>query len=59
MDACEVCFGERGGVPGNENIVPVPGTSKKTVMCDYCHADYMSYYMWWKAYEKNKGVKEN
>lgn len=31
-DACEVCRGECGGVPGNENIVD------GKVMCDYCHA---------------------
>lgn len=32
-DNCEVCHGERGGVPGNENRV------HGTVMCDYCHAE--------------------
>lgn len=32
-DACEVCHGERGGVPGNENIV------EGVTCCDYCHAD--------------------
>lgn len=32
-DACQICHGERGGVPGNENIVD------GIVMCDYCHAD--------------------
>jgi hypothetical protein len=31
-DACEVCKGTQGGVPGNENIV------NGVVMCDYCHA---------------------
>jgi hypothetical protein len=31
-DACEVCNGANGGVPGNESIV------KGLVMCDYCHA---------------------
>jgi hypothetical protein len=33
--ACEVCGGDRGGVPGNENIVG------GVVMCDYCHADHI------------------
>lgn len=32
-DNCEVCLGERGGVPGNENIIG------GKVMCDYCSAD--------------------
>jgi hypothetical protein len=32
-DACEVCKGERGGVPGNENIID------GVVMCDYRSAD--------------------
>lgn len=32
-DACEVCQGERGGVPGNENI------KDGKVMCDYCSAE--------------------
>lgn len=34
-DNCEVCKGERGGVPGNENIVG------GRVVCDYCHAAAM------------------
>lgn len=32
-DACQVCKGEKGGVPGNENIVD------GIVMCDYCFAE--------------------
>lgn len=32
-DGCERCHGERGGVPGNENVV------NGVVLCDYCHAD--------------------
>jgi hypothetical protein len=32
-DACEMCLGAKGGVPGNENIIG------GVVMCDYCHAD--------------------
>lgn len=39
-DACEICHGAKGGEPGNENIVPIDG--KETVMCDYCHAEYVS-----------------
>jgi hypothetical protein len=31
-DNCEICGGEKGGVPGNENIVD------GVRMCDYCHA---------------------
>jgi hypothetical protein len=34
-DACEICGGLRGGVPGNENRV------NDVVMCDYCHADHV------------------
>lgn len=34
-DACSSCFGKRGGVPGNENIV------NGVVLCDYCSADLM------------------
>lgn len=34
-DACEVCKGERGGMPGNENIV------EGKVVCDYCTVDIM------------------
>lgn len=33
-DGCKVCFGRRGGVPGNENRIG------DLVMCDYCHADH-------------------
>ncbi len=32
-DKCEVCYGERGGVPGNENIIA------GKIMCDFCSAD--------------------
>jgi hypothetical protein len=31
-DACQVCDGERGGTPGNENVV------NGVIVCDYCHA---------------------
>ncbi len=34
-DACEICKGESGGVPGNENLIKVDG--KVVKMCDYCH----------------------
>src|ERR1700733_12074470 len=34
VDACEICHGEKGGVPGNENIVTVDGVKK--IACDYC-----------------------
>jgi len=36
LDNCEVCNGERGGVPGNENSI------NGVVVCDYCTADMMS-----------------
>ena len=55
MDACEICFGTKGGVPGNEIIVPVPGTDRVTVMCDYCHAEYL----WWEEYEKRQKNSSN
>ena len=32
-DSCEVCYGEKGGVPGNENLI------KGFVVCDYCSCD--------------------
>jgi hypothetical protein len=35
-DRCEICHGENGGVPGNENIV------RGRIMCDYCHARFMA-----------------
>jgi hypothetical protein len=31
-DNCELCFGTKGGVLGNENVI------KGQVVCDYCHA---------------------
>lgn len=34
-DACEICHGESGGTPGNENII------EGKVVCDYCHAKMM------------------
>lgn len=45
-DACEICSGTRGGVPGNENIVQSCGES--VVMCDYCSADEMRLPGFWK-----------
>lgn len=45
-DNCEVCLGEKGGVPGNENIhhISVNGTSLKYTIkvCDYCHSKWFS-----------------
>jgi hypothetical protein len=34
-DVCEKCHGEKGGTPGNENIV------NGRVLCDYCTAEEM------------------
>ena len=34
MDNCEKCKGERGGVWGNENVMP-----DGRILCDYCTAD--------------------
>lgn len=45
-DACEICDGSRGGVPGNENIVESCG--EKITMCDYCSADEMRRPGFWK-----------
>lgn len=36
LDACQLCRGKRGGVPGNENIVRLAGLD--VTVCDYCHA---------------------
>lgn len=35
-DDCQLCHGTRGGVPGNEQIVPIAGLD--ITVCDYCHA---------------------
>lgn len=35
-DACQMCLGAKGGVPGNENRIG------DVIMCDYCHALYMN-----------------
>lgn len=32
-DACEICRGAKGGVPGNENVI------KGKRVCDYCHGE--------------------
>ncbi len=37
LDGCAFCLGERGGVPGNENIVTIDGA--KWLACDYCTSD--------------------
>jgi hypothetical protein len=43
-DACEVCHGMKGGVPGNENDV------EGVVCCDYCYSDgSVARYIDWKA----------
>ena len=36
-DRCQICHGNKGGVPGNENVV------EGVVMCDYCSADRMNF----------------
>lgn len=35
-DGCEICHGEQGGVPGNENRV------NGLVLCDFCHAERLN-----------------
>ena len=32
-DACQICYGAKGGVAGNENIVD------GVIICDYCHVE--------------------
>ncbi len=39
-DACEICHGEKGGVPGNENVLEIGG--KRTVVCDYCSVPFFN-----------------
>jgi hypothetical protein len=34
LDNCHMCFGSRGGVKGNENVVD------GIVLCDYCSLEY-------------------
>lgn len=45
-DSCEICNGDRGGVPGNENIhyISVMGTAIKysIIACDYCSSEWFS-----------------
>ena len=36
-DGCEICQGENGGVPGNENIIG------GLTVCDYCTSAWMDY----------------
>jgi len=36
VDACENCRGEKGGTPGNENLVTIDCVQK--ILCDYCTA---------------------
>lgn len=33
LDKCQMCRGQRGGVPGNENH------AHGLIVCDFCHAD--------------------
>jgi hypothetical protein len=40
LDNCEICKGQKGGEPGNENIITID--NKPVIMCDYCHAEYLS-----------------
>jgi hypothetical protein len=35
-DACQMCLGAKGGVPGNENRIG------NVIMCDYCHSLHLS-----------------
>ncbi len=49
LDNCEVCNGERGGVPGNENSI------NGVVVCDYCTADMMSGLIDYPKYEATYG----
>lgn len=35
QDSCQSCYGTKGGIPGNENVVD------GQVLCDYCHAEKM------------------
>lgn len=39
LDKCEICKGQKGGTPGNENIITI--NNKPVIMCDYCHAEHM------------------
>lgn len=45
-DKCEVCNGDKGGIPGNENIhyISVLNSSIRDVViaCDYCSAKWFS-----------------
>lgn len=36
-DACQLCGGFRGGVPGNENVID------GVTVCDYCSATIFKY----------------
>jgi hypothetical protein len=36
-DSCQLCYGEKGGEPGNENIYMQE--PEHVLVCDYCHAE--------------------
>jgi hypothetical protein len=40
-DKCKICQGNRGGVPGNENVLVTEGIH--CILCDYCHADLLTW----------------
>ena len=45
-DKCEICHGNEGGVPGNENIHYVSVDNKhktySVIVCDYCSSKWFS-----------------
>lgn len=51
-DKCERCKGEKGGTPGNENIID------GQIVCDYCHAEMMDDGIEEYVKSRNKGLND-
>jgi hypothetical protein len=48
LDKCQVCYGFRGGVPGNENVI------EGIIVCDYCHATILRFFKWMRKPRKEE-----
>ena len=49
-DKCQICHGNKGGVPGNENI------ENGVILCDYCSAERMSFDKLRKDHEQDRST---
>lgn len=48
-DKCQCCLGEKGGVPGNENVL-----ADGTILCDYCTVEKWNKENSASSYSSNK-----